>query len=80
MMQKTKDEKFILSVYAAAMAKGDPHAPINRYDVGQSIGLHPKGIDTICQQHLKSNFVKKGEDDDIYLTQNGLELVKRLQE
>ena len=74
----TKDEKLILCLYETAMQAGDLHAHFNRYDIGKKIGLHPKGIDTICVLLLQANFIKKGDGSNIYLTSNGESLALRL--
>jgi predicted transcriptional regulator len=74
----TKDEKLIICLYETASDSGDLYAPFNRYEIGAKIGLHPKGIDTICKLLLQANFVKKSGPIDIFLTKNGEELVLRL--
>jgi hypothetical protein len=79
MKQKTKDEKFIMSVYELAVKTADMYAPVNRYFAGEQVGLYPKAIDTICKLLLQANFIKKGTLDDVCLTANGVELVRRLQ-
>lgn len=76
--QRTKDEKFIIAVYETALQTGDLHCGVNRYQAGQAIGIHPKGVDTICNLLLQANFVTKGTLDDICLTQNGCRLVEQL--
>lgn len=77
---KTKDEKFLLALYEASKAKGeeDPFQECDKYEVGQSIGLHPKGIDTICNLLAQANFIKKREGAVIVLTSNGEKLVQTL--
>lgn len=77
-MAKTKEEKFLIAVYEAALLHGDPHGEVNCYTVGQSIGLHPRGIETICHQLSRANFIKKSDDDLVYVTENGLALIKLL--
>ena len=74
----TKDEKIILCLYETALQAGDLHTRFSRYDIGKKIGLHPKGIDTICVLLLQANFIKKGDGDEIFLTQNGENLALRL--
>jgi len=78
MMHKTKDEKFMITIYQIAEASGDNTSQVNRYLAGSQIGLHPKAIDTICKTLMQANFIKKGTLDDVYLTPNGLVLVQQL--
>lgn len=75
---RTKDEKFLIALYETAMAAGEIKTLFSRYTIGTKIGLHPKGVDTICTLLLQANFIKKGEEKDIYLTPNGLHLVESL--
>lgn len=75
----TKDEKFVLSLYKLAKAKGDLHAPFNRYELGKQMGFNPKSVDGICAMLFQANFIRKsGDEDDIYLSDNGLSLVRSL--
>ena len=78
MKSRTKEENFIIAVHEAALAFGDPEAEVDRYVVGQRIGLHPRGIDTICQVLSQANFIKKRGDLLITLTDNGLRLFREL--
>lgn len=75
----TKEERFLLKLYELANERGDPTTELDRYNVGREMGLHDKGIDHICQVLQQSNFVKKGSKNKaIYLTENGLALVRTL--
>ncbi len=74
----TKDEKFLIALYKAAMGKGAVDHPFDRYEVGNMVHLHPRGADTICTLLLQANFIKKAEGKEIYLTSNGENLVKSL--
>jgi hypothetical protein len=75
---RTKDEKFLQALYEAAEEKGDLEACFDRYVIGTGIGLHPRGVDTICTLLLQANFIKKGEGKEVYLTENGLRLIREL--
>jgi hypothetical protein len=79
-LHKTKDEKFLISVYEAAESAGDTYGSVNRYQAGHNVGLSPKAVDTICVLLLRANFVKKDVLDDICLTKNGVALVQQLLE
>lgn len=73
---KTKDERFMLTLYELAEKSGDLSTPINRYDIGTIIGLNDKALNTICKTLLQANFIKKAGDEDVYLTDLGKNLVK----
>lgn len=74
----TKDERFLIKLHEMALAAGDVTAEIDRYLIGQAIGQNDKGIDTIVKHLAQANFIKKGEGNVLYLTNNGLGLVDTL--
>lgn len=76
----TKDEKFMLALYEAALATEDLETSFDRYIIGAKIGLHPKAVDTICTLLLQANFIKKAGSQDIFITSRGEELVKSIME
>ena len=75
----TKDELFLLKLFQMATAKGDPFEEIDRYAVGKAIGQNDRGIDNIVRHLAQANFVKKGEESAIYLTEQGMRLINTLQ-
>ena len=75
----TKVEKFMLALFSAANDLGDIEEEVNRYDVGKKIGMHPPGIDNLCDRLAQANFIKKRGDVLVVLTQNGLRLINTLQ-
>lgn len=77
---KTKDELFMLRLYEEASKLADIEDPVNRYDIGTLTGLHAKAVDTICVLLAQANFIKKHGKTDIALTENGIRLVKQIQE
>lgn len=74
----TKDENFVLSLYEEARSSGDVENPIDRYQTGKRAGLNPKAVDAICKLLVKSNFIRKASETEIFLTQNGIALAERL--
>lgn len=76
----TTDEKYILATYQTAIALGDISTPLNKYEVGRSVGINPKGVDAISKLLIQANFLKKAleGDDMVYLTKNGESLALRL--
>ncbi len=73
---RTKDEKFMVTIYEEALSTGLMETPFNRYTIGTKIGLHPRGVDTICTLLLQANFIKKAGSDEVYITEQGQKLVK----
>lgn len=74
--KKSKEERFMEKLYELASASGDPEDEVDRYQVGSAIGENPKGTDHTVQRLTKINFIKKSDDNLIYLTQAGLAFLK----
>lgn len=74
----TKDESFLLKLYAMASTQGDPTLAIDRFVIGRAIGQNDKGANIIARDLAQANFVKKGDGDAVYLTEHGLRLVFQL--
>jgi predicted transcriptional regulator len=77
-MSKTKDEKFMISLYEAALSAGDIESPQDKYTVGKNCGLNPKAVDAICKLLTQANFIRKEDEESIYLTPHGRKLAERL--
>jgi len=75
---RTKDENFIMSLYEEAEKTGDLENVIDRYQAGLVAHISPKGVDTICKLLLQANFIKKANENEAYLTPNGIRLVEKL--
>jgi hypothetical protein len=80
MKKTTKDELFLLKLHEFALNFGGFEEEVDRYIVGRAIGQNDHGIDTIVRHLAQANFIKKGEGDAVYLTQNGLNLIELLKE
>lgn len=76
----TKDELFLLKLHEMALKKGDVWSEVDRYAVGQAIGMNDRGIENIVRHLAQANFIKKDPEKIIFLTQHGLNLVQRLLE
>jgi hypothetical protein len=76
----TKDELFVLKLFELATAKGDATEEIDSYVVGRAIGQNDRGIYNIVKHLAQANFIKKGDENAIFLTPQGLALVEHLQE
>ncbi len=78
MKGKTKEEKYLVNVYQTALKLGDIYCAVDRFEVGNAIGLHPRGIKTISHQLTQANFIKKISDSQVSLTPHGEKLVHNL--
>lgn len=74
----TKDELFLLKLYELASKHGDSTTAFDRFEIGRAIGQNDKGANVIARDLAQANFVRKGEGDSVYLTENGLRLVESL--
>ncbi|MCB1111041.1 MAG: hypothetical protein H7A37_07630 [Chlamydiales bacterium] len=75
---KTKDERFLLALYELAIERGGKFTAVDRDHVGEKVGLHARGINTICNLLLQANFIKKNGPSAVALTPHGYQLVERL--
>ncbi len=76
-MAKTKEEKFLLKTYEMTKQNEDV---VDGYEVGLAVGCNTKATTNIMRILQQSNFIKKIEDSMIFLTNNGMDLVKNLLE
>lgn len=79
-MAFTHDEKFMIAVYKFLQNQEDPEEPFDPVPIGQSIGLNPKGIEGICKNLRRTNFLKKSGEQHFTLTSQGERLVRSLLE
>lgn len=82
MVQKarTKDESFMVRLHTEALKLPNIDDPIDRYYIGQLVGLHKKAVDTICVLLAQANFIKKHGPSEISITPNGIRLVENILE
>jgi Mn-dependent DtxR family transcriptional regulator len=74
----TKDELFLCKLYELSSQRGGPQEPVDRYEVGRAIGQNDKGANIIARDLAQANFIKKGEGEEVFLTDHGLRLVRAL--
>lgn len=74
----TKDEMFLLKLYELAVKAGSEKTPFDRFVIGRAIGQNDKGANVIARDLAQANFVKKGDEESVYLTDHGLWLVHNL--
>lgn len=78
MSGRTKDELFLLCAYEEATKLGDVNALLDRYAIGRKSGLSERGTNAICNELMRSNFIKRIGEHEMRLTSNGEDLAKRL--
>jgi hypothetical protein len=76
----TKDERFLIKLRELAEKTGDVFSEVNRSVIGKAIGENDHVVNNIIRHLAQANFIKKGEDDMVYITQNGINLVDSLLE
>lgn len=76
----TKDELFLLKLHEIAHQNGDPQHAVCRFAIGRLIGQNDRGANIIARDLCAANFVKKGGETEVYLTDHGLSLVTCLLE
>jgi hypothetical protein len=72
----TKDELFLCTL--AKTVKKDTSVVVSRYVIGQMIHQNNKSVDNTVQILVKTHFIKREGDEDIYITAQGLSLVEML--
>ncbi len=79
-MKRTRDELFLLKLDELLLQTEDPSPEVDRYLVGKELGQNEHAVDNIVRHLAQANFIKKGEGNAIYLTENGQNLVEVLKE
>ena len=75
---RTKDERFMATLYEMALETGEIDTAFSRYEVGTRAVLTDKAVDTICKLLIQANFIRKREEDQVYLTPHGMKLAAEL--
>lgn len=73
---RTKDESFMIRLHMEALKLPEMDDPLDRYVIGEMVGLNKKAVDTICVLLGQANFIKKHGPVDISITPNGIRLVE----
>ncbi len=74
----TRDEIFLCRLASIAESSGNIFQQVDSYVVGSAIGQNNRSVDNIVRMLAQTNFIKKGQGTLVYLTANGLNLVKSL--
>jgi hypothetical protein len=78
MKAKTKEEKFLVAACEAALKAGNWDLELNRFRVGETIGMKEHAINIACNQLAQANFVKKLDLVHFTITENGRQLFTNL--
>ena len=71
----TPDEQFLIKLYKMAMESGDPFQVVDSRGIAKAIGQRETAIKNIIKHLAQANFVKKNDDNSVYLTQHGCNFV-----
>lgn len=74
----TKEERFIIAAYEQLVALGDDSAVLNRYAIGEQVGIKERGVNASFKLFWRSNFVHPIDDVNFQLTSHGIKLAKHL--
>lgn len=74
--KQSKEELFLLKLHEIASAKEDPQTEVDRYEVGQAIGVNSKAVDNVVQLLTKNGLTKKSGEKMVYLSDFGLNYIK----
>ncbi|MBM3199232.1 MAG: hypothetical protein FJZ58_08305 [Chlamydiae bacterium] len=77
-MSLTKDELFLVKLFERSKESLDLFHAWDRYLIGQAIKQNDRSVDNIVRMLAQANFIKKGEGNAIYLTEQGIALAKSL--
>lgn len=75
--KSTPDERFLSKLYELAKSKGDLHSEVKIADVARATGLKETATKNIVKDLAQANFLKKGENETVYLTERGCQFVER---
>jgi hypothetical protein len=73
--KSTPDERFLIQLYKTAMQNGDPHSILDYRGIAKAIGQKETAIKNIIKHLAQANFIKKGDDTTVYLTERGCDFV-----
>ncbi len=70
----TRDEQYLVKLFEIAPSGEE----VNRYQIGKAISQNDKSVDNIVRMLAQTNFIEKGEGQNILITPNGIALAKEL--
>lgn len=74
----TKDERFLVELFKAAVASGDPEAPLNPQPIIKRLGYKELLIKDILKGLTKANFIKIEGPEELVVTEGGRALARSL--
>ena len=72
----TKDERFLLEMYRKLETLDDTLDP---YQLAKDLGYSERLTQNILRGLCQANFIKKYDEDEVGLTERGIELAKAVQ-
>jgi Mn-dependent DtxR family transcriptional regulator len=73
--KSTPDERFLIKLYETAMEGGDPHAQIDYRGIAKLLGQKETAMKNIIKHLAQANFLKKSDENTVYLTERGCNFV-----
>jgi Mn-dependent DtxR family transcriptional regulator len=77
-MQLTKEEKLILSVAKLALQRGSIESEVPAAAIIEALAVTPSSFWNMFNGLARANFLKKTEEEEIWLTPQGLALVEEI--
>ncbi|MES2273060.1 MAG: hypothetical protein V4487_02580 [Chlamydiota bacterium] len=68
---QTPDERFLVKFYQTAVQSGDPCVPMDYRGIAKSLGQKETAMKNIIKHLAQANFVKKIDENVLYLTPRG---------
>lgn len=78
MQSRTKDERFLICLYEETKKQQSKEPHFNCYEIGKLALIQPKGVDAICALLLRTNFIRKDRENNVWITDHGTKLVLSL--
>jgi predicted transcriptional regulator len=74
----TKDERFLIELYRASLAAGDPEATIDPTKVAKKLGYNENLTKELLKGLCKANLVKTYSKEELIVTERGCEVARAL--
>lgn len=78
-MGRTKDEAFMLKLHEESLKQHkEIEVPLNKYAIGEMIGMQKTAVETITNLLAQANFIRKHGPNEVSITPHGLKLIQGL--
>jgi Mn-dependent DtxR family transcriptional regulator len=74
----TKDERFLIELYRAVIAAGDPEGSVNPKQIANKLGYKENLTKEILKGLRQANLVKIYSPEEVVLTERGLGVARSL--